>query len=123
MIAMASDLQDPPELLPAFLEHWEQGRKVVMGVKETERGIGLMYSVREAYYRLLARISDIQIVRQATGFGLYDRSVIDRLRRLDDPYPYFRGLMAELGYDAATVPYRQPTRRRGHHQEQLLFPL
>jgi polyisoprenyl-phosphate glycosyltransferase len=113
VISMASDLQDPPELIPAFLERWEQGRKVVMGVKESSDESWLMYSVRGAYYRMLARIADIQIVRQATGFGLYDRVVMDRLRQLDDPYPYFRGLMAELGYETATVPYRQPQRRRG----------
>jgi glycosyltransferase involved in cell wall biosynthesis len=113
VIALASDLQDPPELIPQFLEHWERGTKVVMGVKESSEESVAMYSVREAYYRLLARIADIQVVRQATGFGLYDRTVIEQLRRLDDPYPYFRGLMAELGYETATVPYRQPLRRRG----------
>ena len=113
VITMASDLQDPPELIPAFVAHWEQGRKVVMGVKEGSEESVVMYSIREAYYRLLARIADIQIVRQATGFGLYDRVVIEQLRRLEDPYPYFRGIMAELGYEAATVPYRQPLRQRG----------
>jgi len=113
VIALAADLQDPPELIPKFLEHWENGWKVVMGVKESSEESLLMYWVRGAYYRLLARIADIQVVRQATGFGLYDRVVIEQLRKLDDPYPYFRGLMAELGYDAATVAYRQPLRRRG----------
>jgi polyisoprenyl-phosphate glycosyltransferase len=113
VVGMASDLQDPPELIPAFLERWEQGAKAVMGVKEQSDETLLMYSVRGAYYRLLDRIADIRIVRQATGFGLYDRAVIDQLRRLDDPYPYFRGLVAELGYETATVPYRQPKRRRG----------
>ena len=113
VVGMASDLQDPPELIPAFLERWEQGAKAVMGVKEQSDETLAMYSAREAYYRLLDRIADIRIVRQATGFGLYDRVVIDQLRRLDDPYPYFRGLVAELGYETATVPYRQPKRRRG----------
>jgi glycosyltransferase involved in cell wall biosynthesis len=113
VVGMASDLQDPPELIPAFLERWEQGAQAVMGVKEQSDETLVMYSVRGAYYRLLERIADIQIVRQATGFGLYDRIVIDQLRRLDDPYPYFRGLVAELGYRTATVPYRQPKRRRG----------
>jgi glycosyltransferase involved in cell wall biosynthesis len=113
VVALASDLQDPPELIPQFIAHWERGTKVVMGVKESSEESLAMYSVREAYYRLLARIADIQIVRQATGFGLYDRCVIEHLRGLDDPYPYFRGLMAELGYEAATVAYRQPLRKRG----------
>ena len=113
VVGMASDLQDPPELIPAFIERWEQGAKAVMGVKEQSDETLIMYSVRGTYYRLLERIADIQIVRQATGFGLYDRVVIEQLRRLDDPYPYFRGLVAELGYATATVPYRQPKRRRG----------
>lgn len=112
-IAMASDLQDPPELIPEFIRHWERGPKVVLGVKEQSDETMVMYSIRESYYRLLARIADIEIVRQATGFGLYDRAVLEQLRHLDDPYPYFRGLLAELGYDAATVPYCQPRRRRG----------
>jgi glycosyltransferase involved in cell wall biosynthesis len=113
VVAMASDLQDPPELIPSFLQYWESGRKVVMGVKDASDEPFLMYSVRKAYYRLLSRIADIQVVQQATGFGLYDRAVIEQLRRLEDPYPYFRGLMAELGYEAAIVPYRQPQRQRG----------
>ena len=113
VVGMASDLQDPPELIPAFLQRWEQGAKAVMGVKEQSDETVVMHSVREAYYRLLGRIADIRIVRQATGFGLYDRAVIEQLRRLDDPYPYFRGLVAELGYETASVPYRQPKRRRG----------
>jgi len=97
VIALAADLQDPPELIPAFIQHWESGRKVVMGVKESSEESLLMYWVRGVYYRLLSRIADIQVVRHATGFGLYDRVVIEQLRKLDDPYPYFRGLMAELG--------------------------
>jgi glycosyltransferase involved in cell wall biosynthesis len=112
-IALAADLQDPPELIPRFIGHWEKGSKVVMGVKESSEESLLMYWVRGAYYRLLSRIADIQVVRQATGFGLYDRVVIEQLRKLDDPYPYFRGLMAELGFETATVPYRQPLRKRG----------
>lgn len=113
VIAMASDLQDPPELIPEFLGLWEQGRKVVMGVKQESDESMLMSWMRGAYYRLLERIADIRVVRQATGFGLYDRLVVDQLRRLDDPYPYFRGLVAELGYATATIPYHQPRRRGG----------
>jgi glycosyltransferase involved in cell wall biosynthesis len=112
-IAMASDLQDPPELIPSFIKEWEGGRKAVLGVKRRSEETFLMYSIRETYYRLLARIADIEIVRQATGFGLYDRVILDQLRRLDDPYPYFRGQLAELGYDTGIIPYDQPRRVRG----------
>ena len=113
VVAMASDLQDPPELIPEFLRQWEEGSKVVLGVKQSSEETLLMYSIRGSYYRLLSRIADIDIVRQATGFGLFDQVVVAQLRRLDDPYPYFRGLLAELGYPTATVPYAQPQRKRG----------
>ena len=113
VIGMASDFQDPPDLIPTFLEKWEEGYKIVLGVKEQADESGLFYAVRGRYYRTLARISDTQLVQQATGFGLYDRVVVDAIRRMNDPYPYFRGLLAEVGYDVARVPFRQPPRRRG----------
>jgi len=113
VIGMASDLQDPPELIPKFLERWEEGYKVVLGVKETSEETRVLYAVRESYYRLLARIADVEIVRQSTGFGLYDREVMEQIRKLDDPYPYFRGLIGELGYESARIPYSQPRRQRG----------
>jgi len=113
VIGMASDFQDPPDLIPTFLEKWEEGYKNVLGVKEQADESGLFYALRGRYYRTLARISDTQLVQQATGFGLYDRVVVDAIRRMNDPYPYFRGLLAEVGYDVARVPFRQPPRRRG----------
>ena len=113
IIAMASDLQDPPELIGRFLERWEDGYRVVFGVKEESEETRLMFGIRESYYRFLAKIADVEVVRQSTGFGLYDRCVIEELRRLSDPYPYVRGLVAELGYPSAKIPYRQPRRRRG----------
>ena len=113
VIGMASDFQDPPELIPKFLEKWEAGFKLVLGVKEGEKERGLFYSIRDRYYRSLARISDTKIVRQATGFGLYDRVVVNALRRMNDAYPFFRGLLAEVGYETATIPFKYPPRRRG----------
>jgi glycosyltransferase involved in cell wall biosynthesis len=113
VIGMASDFQDPPELIAAFLAKWEEGYKIVLGVKEQADESGVFYAIRSRYYRTLARISDIEIVPQATGFGLYDRVVVDAIRRLNDPYPFFRGLLAEVGYDVARIPFRQPLRRRG----------
>jgi glycosyltransferase involved in cell wall biosynthesis len=112
-IGMAADFQDPPELIPKFLELWSQGYRIVLGVKEQAEEHGLFHSVRGQYYRTLRSIADTQIVQQATGFGLYDRSVVEALRRIDDPYPFFRGLLAEIGYEVAKVPYRQPLRKRG----------
>lgn len=113
VIGMASDFQDPPDLIPEFLAKWEEGYKIVLGVKEQSDESGLFYAIRSRYYRTLARISDTEIVQQATGFGLYDRAVVDAIRRLNDPYPFFRGLLAEVGYDIARIPFRQPPRRRG----------
>jgi glycosyltransferase involved in cell wall biosynthesis len=112
-IGMAADFQDPPELIPRFLEQWEAGYKIVLGVKEQAEEHGLFFATRGRYYRLLRRISDAEIVPQATGFGLYDRLVIEALRRIDDPYPFFRGLLAEMGYDVARIPFKQPLRKRG----------
>lgn len=113
VIGMASDFQDPPELIPEFLAKWEEGYKIVLGVKEASEESGLFYAIRGRYYRTLARISDTDIVQQATGFGLYDRVVVDAMKRINDPYPFFRGLLAEIGYEVARIPFRQPLRRRG----------
>lgn len=113
VLAMASDLQDPPELIPEFIKKWETGYKVAIGVKPTSRETPLMKLVRELYYRTIGRISDVKQIHNFTGFGLYDREVIERVRVLDDPYPYFRGLIAEFGYEYAAIPFEQPRRVRG----------
>lgn len=113
VILMASDLQDPPEMIPKFIAQWEGGYKSVMAVKpESEEG-WLMFRVRRAYYSMIGRIADVPLVKDATGSGLFDRCVIEILRQLDDPYPYFRGLVSEIGYPIATVPFKQPRRVRG----------
>ena len=113
VIALACDFQDPPDLIPEFLRRWAAGARVVLGVKESSDESGFFYALRDRYYRLLARIADIELVKQSTGFGCFDRSVIEGLRRIDDPYPYFRGLIAEIGHEPSIVPYNQPTRKRG----------
>jgi glycosyltransferase involved in cell wall biosynthesis len=113
VIALACDFQDPPDLIPEFLRRWEAGARVVLGVKEASDERGVFYRLRDWYYRLLARIADIALVKQSTGFGCFDRSVIEALRRIDDPYPYFRGLIAEIGHEPSIVPFRQPARKRG----------
>lgn len=113
VIAMASDLQDPPALIPEFIAKWEAGYKIAVGVKPTTRETLAMSLVRKLYYRTIGRISNIQLIPNYTGFGLYDRSVIEIIRKIDDPYPYFRGLIAELGIEYATIPFEQPKRVRG----------
>jgi glycosyltransferase involved in cell wall biosynthesis len=112
-IVLACDFQDPPDFIPEFLRRWEAGSKIVLGVKESADESGFFYALRDRYYRMLARIADIELVRQVTGFGLYDQAVLEALRRIDDPYPYFRGLIAEIGYEPSLVPFRQAARSRG----------
>ncbi len=113
VIAMASDLQDPPETIPALVAKWEAGYKVVIGVKNQSKENPLMFAVRKLFYNLLAKASETEQVKNFTGFGLYDRQFMDVLRQIDDPYPYFRGLVAELGFERAEVPFVQPKRERG----------
>ncbi len=113
VISMASDLQDPPEMIPDFVRKWEDGHKVVMGVKTKSHESAAMFAVRRLYYGLSGSLSDIKLVTNFTGFGLYDQAVIAQLRRVDDPYPYFRGLIADLGYEAAVIEFTQPRRKRG----------
>lgn len=113
VMGLACDFQDPPELLHDFIAQWEAGAKIVLGVKTSAAERSLFYAIRGAYYRLLARIGSAPPVVQSTGFGMFDRVVIDALRRIRDPYPFFRGLLSEIGYEPALVPYHQPPRRRG----------
>lgn len=113
VIGMAADLQDPPELIPAFLEKWREGYKVVLGVKAAAEESALMFAIRRVGYSVIDRLSEVKQVRNCTGFGLYDKAFVAVLRRLPDPYPYFRGIVAELGFRYATIPYTQPQRTRG----------
>jgi glycosyltransferase involved in cell wall biosynthesis len=113
VIAMVADLQDPPEMIPDLLRRWEEGHKIVVAIKTETHDSWPLRWARRTYYRLMSRLSEIELVQHFTGFGLYDRVVIERLREIDDPYPYFRGLICDLGYERAEVPYTQPRRARG----------
>ena len=112
-IYLASDLQDPPELIPQFIEAWESGCPVVMATKPVSKTNFITHYLRSSYYRFLDGISDVSHIKDATGFGLYDRKVLDHIREINDPYPYFRGLIAELGYEVKTIPFEQTRRLRG----------
>ncbi len=113
VIVIAADLQDPPELIPEFIRLWAAGREVVLGQKKNSAESAIFFAVRKGYYRLVKRLADVDLIEGVTGFGLYSRRVIEGLRALDEPYPYVRGLVSELGYDIARVPYDQPRRERG----------
>ncbi|MBP0628121.1 glycosyltransferase family 2 protein [Cupriavidus sp. AcVe19-1a] len=112
-ILIASDLQDPPEMIAEFLKTWEKGYKTVLAVKPESEESPLMFVIRKTYYRFISRISEVPLVKNATGAGLFDRVIIDILRKIQDPYPYFRGLLCEIGFPIATVPFKQPRRQRG----------
>lgn len=110
---MVTDLQDPPELLPHFLGKWEEGYKAVVAVKQKSEETAFFFFLRRMYYRLVHRLAEYDILQNFTGFGLYDRTILDYCRQLDDPYPYFRGLISEIGLPIAQIPYTQPLRKRG----------
>lgn len=112
-ILLVADLQDPPPMIADFLQKWEQGYKVVMGVKSQSKESAAMFAVRKMYYNFIGTVSEVQLVKNYTGFGLYDQRVIQLLRDIDDPYPYFRGLIADLGFESCRIEYVQPTRKRG----------
>lgn len=113
VISIVADLQDPPEMIVEFIRKWEEGYKIVIAVKEQSYEAQWMFKLREAYYNLLHRLSEVEIFKGFTGFGLYDKKIIDFMREFDDPYPFFRGLIAEIGFKAAKIPYTQPARPRG----------
>ncbi len=113
VIHIVADLQDPPEMIADFIRKWEEGYKIVIGVKEKSEESPLFFAIREMYYNLIGKLSDIYLIKNFTGFGLYDRKVVDTLRQIDDPYPYFRGLICDIDYERAEIPYVQPARRRG----------
>ena len=115
IVYMASDFQDPPSLIKDFIQEWEKGYKVVLGVKSSSEESFLMFAIRNFYYDLIGKLSDsdIHLVKNSTGFGIYDRQVIDTIRKIDDPYPYIRGLVCDLGFEKTTIEYRQPSRKRG----------
>jgi glycosyltransferase involved in cell wall biosynthesis len=111
---LCADLQDPPELFAEMIREWEKGFPIVAAIKTSSEESGLMYRIRTAYYRLVARLTDVEVLEHFTGFGLYDRSVVEQIRtNFRDPYPYFRGMIAELGLPCARVTYNQKRRERG----------
>jgi glycosyltransferase involved in cell wall biosynthesis len=114
VISIVADLQDPPELIPELLHKWEEGYKIVCAVKNKSKENPLMFLFRKFYYNLLDKFSEgYRQIKNYTGFGLYDKQFMDILRSIDEPYPYFRGIISELGYNITTVSYIQPKRYKG----------
>ncbi|HEY0257504.1 MAG TPA: glycosyltransferase family 2 protein, partial [Candidatus Methylacidiphilales bacterium] len=113
VISLVSDLQDPPELIKDFIAKWEEGFLIVVAIKQESEESVIFFTIRRIYYELVSRLAEIELNKNATGFGLYDRRVIDILSEIDDPYPYFRGLVSEIGFPSVKIPYVQPVRKRG----------
>lgn len=113
VLHMVADLQDPPEMIPEFIKHWRRGYKVVIGVKPASQEAAMMFSLRRLYYKMLAAVSEVPQIQNFTGFGLYDREVVEQVRETGDLNPYFRGLIADLGYPRVEIPFTQPRRERG----------
>jgi glycosyltransferase involved in cell wall biosynthesis len=112
-IWIVADLQDPPIIIKEFIKKWEEGYKIVIGVKTQSEESPLFFAIRKAYYNLVGRLSEIELIKNFTGFGLYDQKVIETLRGIEDPYPYFRGLICDIGFERAVIEYVQPSRKRG----------
>jgi glycosyltransferase involved in cell wall biosynthesis len=113
VIGVVADLQDPPELIPELIAKWEEGYSMVLCVKRTSEENPLMFWIRKRYYAWVQRLSSIQTFQNFTGFGLYDRKVVEAVRSFNDPYPNFRGMIAEIGLPYYELPYDQPVRKRG----------
>jgi glycosyltransferase involved in cell wall biosynthesis len=120
VIGMSADLQDPPEMIADMVREWEKGAAYVIAMKTTSEENGLMFWIRTKYYRLVKRIASIDTYENFTGFGLYDRQVVEMIRDMKDPYPYFRGMIAEIGLPHVELPFHQPMRKRGLTKNNLL---
>ena len=113
VISMCCDFQDPIEIIPKFVEAWEKGYRIVCGIKATSKENGIMRFLRTCYYKTIKKMSQVEQIEHFTGFGLYDRSFIEVLRNLDDPTPFLRGIVAELGFKRKEIEYEQQKRRAG----------
>lgn len=113
MIGIASDFQEPPDLIPQMIEAWEAGYAMVLCVKRSSGESGLVYWIRKQYYKTVERLSSVETIQNYTGFGLYTREVVDLVRGFNDPYPYFRGIIAEISLPNKRIYFDQPARKRG----------
>ena len=113
LICIVCDLQDPPEMIPTFLQKWEEGYKVVLGQKTKSKENPLMFQVRKLYYKIMEKLSETEHLTNVTGYGLFDKEVLDMIKWMDDPDPYIRGLVTQLGYKWCLVEYTQQERTSG----------
>jgi glycosyltransferase involved in cell wall biosynthesis len=113
IILLVSDLQDPPNLVPELIKKWEEGNQIVVAIKKESEESAVMFAIRTLYYNIINKISETKLAKNYTGFGIYDKKVIDVLKLFDDPYPYLRGLIFKVGFKVERIYYVQPKRKRG----------
>ncbi len=118
-VLLACDFQDPVEMIPKFVKEWENGNKIVIGIKKSSKESRIMYGLRTIYYKTVKKLSSVEQIEHFTGFGLYDKVFIQVLRDLKDPTPFLRGVVAELGFKRKDLPYEQPKRRAGKTSNNL----
>ena len=112
-VLMAADFQDPVEMIPKYVAAWEEGYKIAIGIKKSSQENKIMYHLRSLYYKTIKKLSEVEQIEHFTGFGLYDRAFINVMINMDDPVPFLRGIVAELGFRRKEIPYEQPQRRAG----------
>tara|TARA_B100001057_G_C22830368_1_gene943158 strand:+ start:1349 stop:2272 length:924 start_codon:yes stop_codon:yes gene_type:complete len=112
-ILMAADFQDPIELISKYIEEWKKGNKIVLAEKVSSEENQIKFSLRKLFYNFLNKISDFELTKNTTGSGIFDKSVVEKLKMIKDPYPYFRGLVSELGIEIKTIKFNQPLRKFG----------
>jgi glycosyltransferase involved in cell wall biosynthesis len=118
-ILMASDFQDPVDLIPKYINEWKNGKKIVLGEKISSEESKIKYSIRTLFYKFLNKISEFELPINTTGSGIFDKTIINKLKKINDPYPYFRGLITELGEDISTIQFKQPERKLGKTKNNL----
>ena len=119
-ILMASDFQDPIELIPKYIEEWKKGKKIVLGEKITSEENKLKFSIRKIFYKFINYISETELTMNTTGSGIFDKSIVEKLKKINDPYPYFRVLLSELGEQVSTIKFSQPLRLYGETKNNIL---
>ena len=118
-ILMASDFQDPINLIPKYIAEWKKGKKIVLGEKTSSEENKIKYSIRTLFYNFLNKISEFELPINTTGSGIFDKAIIEKLKKINDPYPYFRGLITELGEDISIIQFNQPKRKSGKTKNNL----
>ena len=110
---MSSDFQDPPELIPLYIKQWEKGNEIILGQRKTSDESSVMNFFKGIFYKFIGFISEVSLMRNTTGSGLFSKQIVDQIRKIDDPYPYFRGLLSEVSANIKLIPFHQPKRQGG----------